>query len=157
MGEVAAYVHPSVIAPMLKKRTTSSCRWLMALFVTSIVFVTALCIVLLTFNPSVRIKRLSRAQSSKSSPNIVFILADDLGYNDIGYHAIHGMSAVRTPHLDALANEGVKLENYYVQPICSPSRSVLMTGRYLVRSVSFLTKIPRFLNVKCANLHLTDT
>ena len=65
-------------------------------------------------------------------PNIVFILADDLGYNDIGYHAINGMSAVKTPHLDTLANEGVKLENYYVQPICSPSRSVLMTGRYLV-------------------------
>ncbi len=62
----------------------------------------------------------------------MFVLADDLGYNDIGYHAINGLSAVRTPHLDALAAEGVKLENYYVQPICSPSRSVLMTGRYLV-------------------------
>ncbi|XP_072038381.1 arylsulfatase B-like [Amphiura filiformis] len=66
-------------------------------------------------------------------PHIVFVLADDLGYNDIGYHAVHGMSAVRTPHLDTLASEGVKLENYYVQPICSPSRSVLMTGRYLIR------------------------
>ncbi|XP_072014249.1 arylsulfatase B-like [Amphiura filiformis] len=66
-------------------------------------------------------------------PHIVFILADDLGYNDIGYHAVNGMSAVKTPHLDTLASEGVKLENYYVQPFCSPSRSVLMTGRYLIR------------------------
>ena len=71
-------------------------------------------------------------------PHIVFVLADDLGYNDIGYHAINGMSAVKTPHLDTLANEGVKLENYYVQPICSPSRSVLMTGRYLVSTFFFI-------------------
>ena len=70
---------------------------------------------------------------ARNAPNIILILADDLGYNDIGYHGISGMSAVKTPHLDNLANEGVKLENYYVQPICSPSRSVLMTGRYLVR------------------------
>ena len=72
------------------------------------------------------------ANMETQSPNIVFILADDLGYNDIGYHAINGMSAVKTPHLDTLANEGVKLENYYVHPICSPSRSELMTGRHLV-------------------------
>ena len=71
-------------------------------------------------------------QYKPTRPHIVFILADDLGYNDIGYHAVQGMSAVRTPHLDALAADGVKLENYYVQPICSPSRSVFMTGRYLV-------------------------
>ena len=76
-------------------------------------------------------------------PNIVFILADDLGYNDIGYHAVHGMSAVRTPHLDALAAEGVKLENYYTQSLCSPSRSVLMTGRYLVRTFFSIPKIPK--------------
>ncbi|XP_072038382.1 arylsulfatase B-like [Amphiura filiformis] len=72
-------------------------------------------------------------QHKPPRPHIVFVLADDLGYNDIGYHAVHGMSAVKTPHLDTLASEGVKLENYYVQPICSPSRSVLMTGRYLIR------------------------
>ncbi|XP_072038383.1 arylsulfatase B-like [Amphiura filiformis] len=74
-----------------------------------------------------------RQNNTIQRPHIVFVLADDLGYNDIGYHAVHGMSAVKTPHLDTLASEGVKLENYYVQPICSPSRSVLMTGRYLIR------------------------
>ncbi|XP_035685870.1 arylsulfatase J-like [Branchiostoma floridae] len=61
-------------------------------------------------------------------PNIVFILADDYGWNDIGYHN----SFIRTPNLDRLASEGVKLENYYVQPICSPSREQLMTGRYQI-------------------------
>ncbi|XP_078593183.1 arylsulfatase B-like [Branchiostoma floridae x Branchiostoma japonicum] len=62
-------------------------------------------------------------------PNIVFILADDYGWNDIGYHG----SFIKTPNLDRLASEGVKLENYYIQPICSPSRCQLMTGRYQIR------------------------
>ena len=63
-------------------------------------------------------------------PNVVFILADDYGYRDIGYHG----AEFSTPHLDKLASQGVKLENYYVQPICSPSRSQLMTGRYQIHS-----------------------
>lgn len=58
-------------------------------------------------------------------PHIIFILADDQGYRDIGYHG----SEIRTPTLDTLAAEGVKLENYYVQPICSPSRSQFITGK----------------------------
>ena len=61
-------------------------------------------------------------------PNILFILADDYGWNDIGYHG----SEIHTPSLDALAAEGVKLENYYVQPICTPTRSQLLSGRYQV-------------------------
>lgn len=59
------------------------------------------------------------------SPHLIFIMVDDQGYGDIGYHG----SDIHTPVLDQLAAEGVKLENYYVQPICSPSRSQLMTGR----------------------------
>lgn len=66
---------------------------------------------------------------TKRQPHILFITADDYGYNDIGYHG----SEIKTPVLDRLAAGGVKLENYYVQPICSPSRSQLMTGRYQVR------------------------
>lgn len=64
-------------------------------------------------------------------PNIVFVLADDYGFHDIGYHN----SEIQTPNLDKLAGQGVKLENYYVQPICSPTRSQLMTGRYQVHLV----------------------
>ena len=64
-------------------------------------------------------------------PNILLILADDYGWNDIGYHG----SEIRTPVLDQLAGEGVKLERYYVQPICTPSRSQLMSGRYQVQDV----------------------
>uniref|UniRef100_UPI00358EB143 arylsulfatase B-like isoform X6 n=1 Tax=Myxine glutinosa TaxID=7769 RepID=UPI00358EB143 len=62
----------------------------------------------------------------RQSPHIVFILADDLGWADVGYHG----SQIRTPVLDELSASGLRLENYYVQPICTPSRSQLMTGRY---------------------------
>ena len=50
-------------------------------------------------------------------PNVLFILADDLGYANVGWHE----PFVQTPHLDRLANEGIRLEGYYVQPICSAS------------------------------------
>ena len=63
-------------------------------------------------------------------PHILFILADDFGWNDIGYHG----SEIRTPTLDKLASSGVKLENYYIQPYCTASRSQLMTDRYQVIS-----------------------
>ena|SRR5436190_351979 len=62
-------------------------------------------------------------------PNIVFILADDLGSYDVGWRG----SEIRTPNLDALCARGAKLENFYVQPVCSPTRSSLMTGRYPMR------------------------
>ncbi|CAB1312630.1 unnamed protein product [Coregonus sp. 'balchen'] len=63
-------------------------------------------------------------------PHLIFIIADDQGYGDVGYHG----SDVHTLVLDQLAGEGVKLENYYVQPICSPSRSQLMTGWYQIHT-----------------------
>ncbi|XP_043984027.1 arylsulfatase I [Gambusia affinis] len=63
-------------------------------------------------------------------PHIIFIMTDDQGFNDIGYHS----SDIRTPVLDKLAADGVKLENYYVQPICTPSRSQLITGRYQIHT-----------------------
>eukprot|EP00928_Gymnodinium_smaydae_P032485 TRINITY_DN23515_c0_g2_i1.p1 TRINITY_DN23515_c0_g2~~TRINITY_DN23515_c0_g2_i1.p1 ORF type:complete len:572 (-),score=65.13 TRINITY_DN23515_c0_g2_i1:309-2024(-) len=70
-------------------------------------------------------------RGSAEQPNILFILADDLGYNELGF--MNSSRGIKTPHLDALANTGVILKNYYVQPICSPTRSALMTGRYTVR------------------------
>lgn len=64
--------------------------------------------------------------AASKQPNIVFIMADDLGYADIGYHG--GAGQIRTPNLDKLAHSGVRLENYYVQPVCTPTRSALLTG-----------------------------
>ena len=65
-------------------------------------------------------------------PHIVFILADDYGFNDIGYHGSDHGSAMKTPFLDSLALSGIRLENYYVQPMCTPTRSQLLSGRYQI-------------------------
>jgi arylsulfatase A-like enzyme len=65
-----------------------------------------------------------------SKPNIIVILADDLGYGDLG---CFGAKDIRTPHLDKMASEGLKLTSFYAQPICGPSRAALMTGCYPLR------------------------
>jgi arylsulfatase A len=63
--------------------------------------------------------------------NIVFILADDLGYGDLG---CQGCDDIRTPHLDRLAREGVRFTDFYANaPICTPTRAALLTGRYQQR------------------------
>jgi arylsulfatase B len=72
---------------------------------------------------------ISSAVAADRQPNIVIILADDLGWNDVSYHG----GEIATPHIDQLAHEGVELNRFYVAPICSPTRSGLMTGRYPVR------------------------
>ncbi|MCC5930168.1 MAG: arylsulfatase [Cyclobacteriaceae bacterium] len=65
------------------------------------------------------------AQSDKL-PNIIFIMADDLGYGDLG---VYGQKLIQTPAIDALANEGIRFTQAYAGgPVCTPSRSVLMTG-----------------------------
>jgi arylsulfatase B len=70
---------------------------------------------------------LSVAASGAPPKAIVFILADDLGYNEFGF--ANGTRGLQTPHIDALAQGGVRLTSYYTNPLCSPSRSALMTGK----------------------------
>ena len=63
--------------------------------------------------------------AGQPKPNILLIVADDLGWADVGWHG----SKLKTPHLDRLAHEGVELDRHYVQPVCSPTRAALLSGR----------------------------
>lgn len=74
----------------------------------------------------------------QQKPNIIIILADDLGWGDVGFHG----SEIRTPNIDRLANEGIILDQFYTAPICSPTRAGLMTGRYPDRFGLRQTVIP---------------
>jgi arylsulfatase A-like enzyme len=65
------------------------------------------------------------ARQVGAPPNVVILLADDAGWNDVGYHG----SEIRTPNIDRLAREGVALDAFYVHPTCSPTRAALLTGR----------------------------
>ena len=70
-------------------------------------------------------------ENTSASPNIIVILTDDQGYGDLGSY---GSQTIRTPHIDQLANEGILFTDFYVHPICSPSRAALMTGSYAPRT-----------------------
>lgn len=66
------------------------------------------------------------SSSTNAKPNIILILIDDLGWNDTGYQD----TDYTTPTIDKLAAEGIRLKQYYVQPLCSPSRAALLAGKY---------------------------
>ncbi|XP_067930053.1 arylsulfatase J-like isoform X1 [Watersipora subatra] len=66
-------------------------------------------------------------ETRKAKPNIVIVVADDMGYTDAGFH---GGDQIPTPHIDKLAHEGIILDNYYTAMICTPSRAALLTGRH---------------------------
>ena len=64
-------------------------------------------------------------------PNILIVISDDQGYGDLGFH---GNPVLKTPNLDAFARQGTRFENFYVSPVCSPTRSSLLTGRWNYRT-----------------------
>ena len=67
---------------------------------------------------------------AQNKPNIILILIDDMGYGDIGPF---GSTANRTPNLDRMASEGMKLTSFYAAPVCTPSRAQVLTGCYAKR------------------------
>ena len=72
---------------------------------------------------------MSNSVSADGRPNVIVIVADDLGWNDVGYHG----GDIDTPSLDRLAREGAQLDHFYTTPICSPTRAALMTARNPMR------------------------
>lgn len=69
---------------------------------------------------------LRAADAPVQKPNILFLVADDLGWGDVGWHDGFG----KTPVMDRLVREGIELDQHYVQPVCTPTRTALMSGRY---------------------------
>ena len=69
-----------------------------------------------------------------AKPNVVFILADNVGYGDLGCYGGGELRGAPTPNLDQMAREGLRLTQYLVEPACTPSRAALMTGQYSIRN-----------------------
>ncbi len=79
-------------------------------------------------------------EAAERRPNVILIMTDDQGWGDVGFHA---NEAIETPHLDALARQSTRLTQFYVCPVCSPTRASLMTGRYNYRTGAIDTYLGR--------------
>ena len=72
-----------------------------------------------------------QSNSGETNPNVILIITDDQGYGDFGSA---GNPLIETPNLDAMAERSAQMTNYYVSPVCAPTRASLMTGRYNYRT-----------------------
>ena len=82
------------------------------------------------------------AVAADKKPNVVFILADNVGYGDMGPYGGGELRGAPTPRIDQLAREGLRLTQYLVEPACTPSRAALMTGQYSIRNGLSLIIVP---------------
>lgn len=90
----------------------------------SLVCIAVAFLLMITFSPA-------PAEENARKPNVVFILADDLGWTDLGCYS---SSFYETPHLDRLASQGMRFTHAYAAcPVCSPTRASIMTGKYPAR------------------------
>src|SRR5262245_29811064 len=83
----------------------------------------------------------TRPAAAETRPNIVLILADNVGYGELGVYGGGILRGASTPRIDRLASEGMRLLNFNVEAQCTPSRSALMTGRFSIRSGTY--QVPR--------------
>jgi len=86
--------------------------------------------------------RQSASGQESKRPNVILVMTDDQGYGDL---ACHGNPIIQTPHLDRLHGQSTRLTNFHVDPLCSPTRAALMTGRYSMRTGVWATTIGRSL------------
>src|SRR5262245_4770448 len=87
------------------------------------------------------LSRLSTPVFAQDKPSIVFIMADNLGYGEIGVYGGGLLRGAPTSRIDSLASEGMRLLNFNVESSCTPSRSALMTGRHPIRSGTYSVPI----------------
>lgn len=113
--------------------------WLRKLFgLVKFTLIGAICAATGWMAPDTHAKAMSQRstgqQSSRSKPNIVLVLMDNFGFGELGSYGGGILRGAATPRIDGLAAEGYRLLNYNAEPICSPSRASLLTGRYAIRS-----------------------
>src|SRR5215471_9256703 len=97
------------------------------------------------------------AAQQPQKPNVVFILADNVGYGDLGSYGGGELRGAPTPRLDQLAREGLRLTQFLVEPACTPSRAALMTGRYSIREGLSLVLVPGSVNTLAADAFTMGT
>lgn len=99
---------------------------------------TALLLAAFVIAPALALAQESSPDTSSSAaehkPNVVFILADNVGYGDLGSYGGGELRGAPTPRLDQMAREGLRLTQFLVEPACTPSRAALMTGQYSIRN-----------------------
>jgi arylsulfatase A-like enzyme len=83
---------------------------------------------------AVTVASVPAAAQQTPKPNVVFILADNVGYGDLGPYGGGELRGAPTPNIDQLAREGLRLTQFLVEPACTPSQAALMTGQYSIRS-----------------------
>lgn len=88
--------------------------------------------------------------AADKKPNVVFILADNVGYGDLGSYGGGKLRGAPTPRLDQLAQQGLRLTQFLVEPACTPSRAALMTGQYSIRNGLSLISVPGSVNTLSA-------
>ncbi|MBT3257328.1 MAG: sulfatase-like hydrolase/transferase [Deltaproteobacteria bacterium] len=81
-------------------------------------------------------------EKKQQKPNVVFILADNVGYGDMGPYGGGELRGAPTPNIDRLASEGLRFTQFLVEPACTPSRAALMTGQYSIRNGLSLVILP---------------
>ena len=91
------------------------------------IVVLVLPVILVLLSPSIA----EAQKKEQKKPNIIFILADDLGIGDVG---CYGADIYKTPNIDKLASQGIRFTNAFTAPLCGPSRATILTGRHLFRT-----------------------
>jgi arylsulfatase len=91
--------------------------------------------------------------AAQEKPNVIFILADNVGYGDLGPYGGGELRGFVTPNADRLAREGLRLTQFLVEPSCTPSRAALLTGQYSIRNGLSLAAIPGTPNTLSADAY----